>query len=366
MTDWLTIRVVLQGARDSVLEQPPGRVFLAHADHAFGELAEAIDTAFGRWDPTPAHEFEVEGRLLAPLEYDEGVAMAREHEGELEPEDSEEVTVGEVGLRLGAQFSYVFDSGFRWSHTCVVDELDVDPYEVYSDEPSTPVAIFGWGDLPDQYGRTLEDDEPELPGWSETLAELSASAEQWADAEEECWQVVDAALRAVERPYPDEELSAAAAELRRHEENDEWPYDVLWAAAGLDDDELPDADQELWLELAAGVVAPRDALPLDPDIEAAWAALEAADWAGAVIELVRAGEGEPATASAVLSKITHCPEIDNGELSEEDRAVLLEGLETVLELWRALRVVDGDDRLTALGRWGLPEALRIAWTREFA
>lgn len=33
----------------------------------------------------------------------------------------------------------------------------------------------------------------------------------------------------------------------------------------------------------------------------------------------------------------------------------------VTELWRLLGAVDGDERLTRLGWWGLPEALRRAW-----
>jgi hypothetical protein len=42
--------------------------------------------------------------------------------------------------------------------------------------------------------------------------------------------------------------------------------------------------------------------------------------------------------------------------------VLLEGLETVVTLWQALGAVDNGRQLTPLGRWGLAEALRVAWT----
>ena len=35
---------------------------------------------------------------------------------------------------------------------------DVDPEVEFGDEPLAPVPIFGWGDVPDQYGRSTPDD----------------------------------------------------------------------------------------------------------------------------------------------------------------------------------------------------------------
>ena len=39
----------------------------------------------------------------------------------------------------------------------------VDPEEVYGVEPSMPAVCWGWGALPDQYGRRWADDDGESP-----------------------------------------------------------------------------------------------------------------------------------------------------------------------------------------------------------
>lgn len=357
MTDWMTIRVVLLGRRGMPLPRPPGRVLLAHADHSFADLSEAADVAFGRWDLSPPHEFAVEGRRLTS----DAVAGTVE----VDAEDSAEVTLGEVGLRLATWFTYLFDSEAGWTHDCRVEAVDVDPFAEYGEEPDGPVPVYGWGDIPDQYGRLTEGGE-EVSAEDDT-ATAGAVIGSPADAEQAMWPVVEQALAAVDRPADEEALASAAEQLRARRDNDEWPYDVLWAAAGLDDDDAWDAvlerdDAVLWLALAAGVVAPLGALPLDPETEAAWAALEPADWAGAVIELARAGVGQPADPATLLELIARCPEIESDPLSPEDKEALLGGLETVTQLWTALGALDEDRALTALGRWGLPEGLRHAWT----
>lgn len=338
MTDWMTIRVVLAGRRGQPLDRPPGRLLLVHSDHTFADLSEAIDVAFGRWDLSPVHEFAVEGRRIvsaAEAIRDEAV------------EDSEDVTLGEVGLRLGARFSYVFDVGEGWEHDCRLEAVAVDPVDEYGDVPDGPVPLYGWGTIPDQYGRTIEDDEDDAPGdWSDT---------------HDAWVAVASALADVERPRDDAALAAAAEQLRAFANSDDWPYDVLSAAGGLDDDDWPDDDEALWLSLASGIVAPRGALPLEPDAEAALAALEPAEWAGAVIELVRAGAGQPVDPPTVLALIERCPEVRSDELSPEDESMLVAGLDLVVELWAALGVIGEDGYLTPLGGWGLPESLRVAW-----
>lgn len=359
MTDWMTVRVALLGRRGAPLAQPPGRLLLVHADHSFADLSEAADLAFGRWDLSPPHEFTVEGRRLSsPTGTPE----------DTDAEDSAEVTLGEVGLRLGTRFTYVFDVGEGWTHDCRVEEVGVNPFEEYGEEPDAPVPLYGWGVVPDQYGRLTEEDDDDagspFTGSEEEDDELVGS---WQEAERAAWRKVDHALANVDRPRDDEALAAAAAELRARRDNDEWPYDVLWAAAGLDDEDAWDAalerdDVMLWVALAASIVEPRGALPLDPDTEAAWAALEPADWAAAVIELTRAGVGQPADPETILELVSRCPEVEGEPLAPEDEDVLLAGFETVTQLWGALGVLDGRGALTALGRWGLPEGLRQAWT----
>lgn len=341
----MTLRVVLLGRRIEPLAHPPGRLLLVHHDHSFAELSEAIDTAFGRWDLSPAHEFVVEGRRLVPDPDAAGDGA----------EDSEDVTVGEVGLRPGAPFTYVFDVGEGWTHECSVEADDVDPIAEFGEVPPSPVPLYGWGTIPDQYGAVTEE-----PGNEAGTATRGATA--WPEGEQSALDAVATALADARRPRDDAALAAAVSTLRDLEDNDDWPYDVLWAAGGLDDGGLPDDDEQLWLALAAGAVSPRGAPPLDPDREAAWAALEPGDYAGAVIELVRAGPGQRADPASLLALIDRCPEVESDDLTPEDEAMLLEGFEIVVELWAALGALDADRALTELGCWGLPASLRVAWS----
>ncbi|CAN5296011.1 hypothetical protein BH20ACT8_BH20ACT8_06480 [soil metagenome] len=359
MTDWMTIRVVLTGQPHARMPRPPGRVLLVHADHAFSDLADAIDTGFGRWDLTPSHQFDVEGRML--------LSSDAVDEGPEDADDSDEVTVGEVGLRAAARFGYTFDLSEQWTHECTVEEVGVDPFEAAGEEPEVPVPVFGWGQVPDQYGRMTEDDDTDEDGVQERIVPADFDVDEesdlaaWDAAEAASWKVVARALGRLERPRDDDELAAAVAEVRSHRDDDNFPYDVLWAAVDAEGAALPDEDAACWLELAAAVVAPRDDVPLDADAVAAWAALEPADWAGAVIELVRGGVGTRATPEDLVALIERCPEVEGEDLTTEDETVLIEGLGVIVALWAALGAVDAEHRLTALGAWGLPEALRLAW-----
>jgi hypothetical protein len=376
MAEWMTIRVVLADGQGIELDPPAGRIMLCHTGHTFAEFAEAVEAALGRWDPTPEHEFEVEGRVLAS----DPDALSLLMPG-LQPLDSEGVTLGEVGLRRGARFTYLFDPRQRWVHQCRLEETSLDPFTLVDEEPDLPVPVFGWGDVPDQYGRIEEDDDPVMP--DEELAAVlhqaladdddlevvldldqiddEGDAEvRWPDPEPASWRVVEAAIAGIPREAPIDELRTAVDRLREAE--GDAAVEVLWSATGLDEAGLPDSDLDLWVELAAGVVLPRDAVPMDAEDEEAWAGIEPADWAGAVIGLVRAGVGHDATPAALLELIDLCDEVDSGHLDEDDELALLAGFGVVMGLWRALGAVDAQGRLTALGHWGIPEGLRRAWT----
>src|SRR5699024_12838896 len=101
--------------------------------------------------------------------------------------------------------------------------------------------------------------------------------------------------------------------------------------------------------------------PLAMDEQGAWAALELADWDGAVIELVRGDRGTQATPEDLATHVKNCPEIDGEALSEDDESVLIQGFSVVVPLWAALGIIDSRHHLTTLGAWGLPEALRNLW-----
>jgi hypothetical protein len=57
----------------------------------------------------------------------------------------------EVGS--GDSFDYTFDFGDDWRHRLTVEPEKADPLEEYGAKPSSPVPIWGWGMIPDQYWR---------------------------------------------------------------------------------------------------------------------------------------------------------------------------------------------------------------------
>ena len=117
--------------------------------HTFDQLAAAIDDAFARWDRSHLHEFEL----------NDGTRI-----GIADPDDDsllDERRLNLSRLKLGDQFIYVFDLGDDWAHLCTVDKSSIDPIETLGTVPREPVPYFGWGDIPDQYGRAWNDDDGE-------------------------------------------------------------------------------------------------------------------------------------------------------------------------------------------------------------
>jgi hypothetical protein len=103
-----------------------------------------INMAFARWDLGHLYAFAMRG----------GERIC------LDPEDDDErdAARSKLGRRdKDEMFSYEFDFGDSWEHRCTVIETGVDPSEAYGDRPDGPVAIWGWGDMPDQYGRRTPD-----------------------------------------------------------------------------------------------------------------------------------------------------------------------------------------------------------------
>ena len=151
MKKWFEVRVELVHGRGVDLEQPPGRIFLVGPKHTFGELAEAIDQGFARWDLGHLHVFRLtDGREIGPADDDL----------DTEFEDEADVVIAST-IGKGDEFRYVFDFGDDWTHICAVRRDDIDPATEFLDPPDAIVPVFGWGTIPDQYGRTTdaEDDE---------------------------------------------------------------------------------------------------------------------------------------------------------------------------------------------------------------
>jgi hypothetical protein len=150
---WLSIRVELVEGRGESYWPRPGRLFAAATSHSFAQLAGAIDDAFARWDRSHLHEFE----------FADGTRIGRS-----DPDMDDDNFVDETRERLSRlqaseQFIYSFDFGDDWAHLCSVVEVGIDPQQVLGVVPNAPLPYFGWGIIPDQYGRAWADEDGESP-----------------------------------------------------------------------------------------------------------------------------------------------------------------------------------------------------------
>jgi len=243
----------------------------------------------------------------------------------------------------------------------------------------------------------------------------------WAAADAEARSALQSVLdRIGNRPIPGRELAAATARLRADIARPGWPGQMLVSFSGRTAEALPTDNAELWLMLATSVAAPQGD-PLSPedrefaramewaededlkfgdDLDeggtdgepdelsaaiAAVCALDHFDWLAVMSALVNGGPGTPASAADLARYVrdfdpdeviglTVAPsgeaddvvvEFDDGDYEEMDDfdELSIEGLFLhVTAMWSVLGAIDSDDRLTALGWWGLPEAMRRAWS----
>lgn len=149
---WLSIRVdLIEGHADDLWPRP-GRIFAAARRHTFAQLATAIDDAFARWDRAHLHQFWLADgpRVGEPdPEWDDDEVVL----------DHSRVTLGR--LQAGEQFVYEFDFGDSWLHLCTVGPQRIDPLETLGITPDQPLPYWGWGTIPDQYGRRWDGDDGE-------------------------------------------------------------------------------------------------------------------------------------------------------------------------------------------------------------
>jgi hypothetical protein len=180
-----------------------------------------------------------------------------------------------------------------------------------------------------------------------------------------------------ERPVPGKDLHTACERLRDTMKQPAWPRDLLAACGGVNPENLPGDDTELWLTLAAGVVSPEDELSRAEDDEddltdyelndyelsddeesmVALCALDHADWLAAVSGLVRGGPGTSADADALARFVGEYDPSDVDDQADAAAAMFAHAV----GLWQVLGAVDDDDRLTPLGWWGIPAAVQRAW-----
>jgi hypothetical protein len=232
-----------------------------------------------------------------------------------------------------------------------------------------------------------EKDEEFLAVWDAADAEALAALQ-------------DLLVRVGDRPRPGEELRAASARLREDIARPGWPGPLLIECGGMRADDLPPDDAEFWLRLAAGVAYPQGsddwAAPGEDTGEggtdgelnetdsavAAICAIDHFDWLAAITALAEGGPGTSASA-ADLAAYVRDYDPDDGEPGDDDEAddedydvddldddgefdeLTMEGLFLpVTSLWQVLGAIDDDNRLTPLGWWGLPEAMRRVWAHS--
>jgi hypothetical protein len=198
---------------------------------------------------------------------------------------------------------------------------------------------------------------------------------EWAEAEADALaELRDNLSELPGRPVPEADLAEASARLRAilRDGQSGWPRDLLSACSGLGEAELPDDDAELWLQVAAGIVAPVDELPSARDSDAdldvgdltddeeamvALCALDHYDWLAVGTAIAKGGPGTPASADHLARFVS---DYDPDEVDDQADAAAGMFLH-VVGLWRVIGAVDDDDRLTRLGWWGIPEAVQRAW-----
>lgn len=153
----MQIRVDLLGGRGADLDPTPGRIFICGPGHDFGQLADAINRGFARWDLSHMHEFELaDGRKIGYPDDDFGPDLIWEDQSKLK-------VLREI--KPGEEFAFTFDFGDDWHHRCQALPEKIDPRAKWGPGPlpPVPVPVFGWGSIPDQYGRLAAPDlEPDL------------------------------------------------------------------------------------------------------------------------------------------------------------------------------------------------------------
>ena len=154
---WLSVTVELLGGGGQDLWPWPGRIFAVGPSHTFAQLAGAIDVAFARWDRAHLSMFTLaDGRVVTDPEL--GGELAASPEAPFaEPLDIGTAKVART-VESGEVFQYTFDLGDDWTHCCVVADASIDPLEVLGVRPPLPAPFWGWGSIPDQYGRRWADD----------------------------------------------------------------------------------------------------------------------------------------------------------------------------------------------------------------
>jgi hypothetical protein len=210
-------------------------------------------------------------------------------------------------------------------------------------------------------------DDELVDGWLFDDEDDEAFFAAWEEAEREAAEIVAEALADDPPPRPDAAtIASAAAALRSAYRDGHRAASWMVRAAGIDEPDDED-DVDLLAEAVAATISMVDDPGLPADEAAAIVRLELADWAGAVIGLVRGGPGAPADPASLVTYAEEVEEIDADPLDPDERHMIEFGFLLVLPAWEAAGVVVGgfdDARLTSLGAWLLPQAAQLAWRED--
>ena len=215
---------------------------------------------------------------------------------------------------------------------------------------------------------------------------------EWDAADAEALAAMQALLDQVgDRPLPRESLRMVSTRLREVIAKPGWPGQLLIECGGVRPKDLPADDAELWLLLASGVASPEGSDdwgapgggPHETDSAiAAICAIDHFDWLAVITALTAGGPGTAAAATDLAAYVRDYDPDDGEESDDADEAsddadfgfddddddddefdeLGMEDLFLpVTALWQVLGAIDDQQRLTPLGWWGLPEAMRIVW-----
>jgi len=222
---------------------------------------------------------------------------------------------------------------------------------------------------------------------------------EWDAADAEALDALQALLDQVgDRPLPGESLRLAGARLREVIAKPGWPGRLLIECGGVRPKDLPADDAELWLQLAAGVASPEGSDdwgapgegPHETDSAiAAICSIDHFDWLAVITALAAGGPGTAAAATDLAAYVRDydpddgerdddedgdededevpddadlgLDDLDDDEDDEFDELGMEDLFRPVTALWQVLGAIDDHERLTPLGWWGLPEAMRIVW-----
>ena len=156
---WQIISVELLSGRGKNFVPPPGRDLILPPSTTFEQLGVAIDLALARWDLGHLRDFTLaDGTRIIDDVTNLEIGLGGFSGGALIDSVLRHDARVKDHVGVGEAFRYVFDFGDDWTCRCTVTRLG-DPERELGVVVQEPTAIWGWGALPDQYGRTRHDDE---------------------------------------------------------------------------------------------------------------------------------------------------------------------------------------------------------------